>query len=236
MKHVILPPTEPRHRLSFYLAMEEYLAQEPIEDMFFLWQVAPTVIYGHNQIMEAEVNVEYCTTHGIDIVQRKSGGGCVYSDQGNIMLSYITPEVGVERVFERFLERVAASLRGLGFDATSTEHNDILVEGSKVSGNAFYALPHSSIVHGTMLYDSDFTVLERAITPSQAKLSKHGVQSVRQRVGNLRGLGLQMEIEDFKRYLIESFCDSERLLTPDEVSKITEIETTYRVYDPVERK
>jgi lipoic acid synthetase/lipoate-protein ligase A len=134
------------------------------------------------------VNEAYCREHGIAVVQRKSGGGCVYADEGNLMISLITPDTHSEAVFERFLQAVADVLRALGLPAVTTAHNDILVDGRKVSGNACYALPNATIVHGTLLYDVNLDALERAITPSEAKLSKHAVQSVRQRVLNIRPL------------------------------------------------
>ena len=43
-------------------------------------------------------------------------------------------------------------------------------------------------MHGTLLFDVDFDILERAITPSAEKLGRHGVASVRSRVDNLRPL------------------------------------------------
>ena len=36
-----------------------------------------------------------------------------------------------------------------------------------------------------------------------------------------------MPIEEFKRYLIDRFCDSERMLTAAEIARIEEIEQTY---------
>ena len=88
MKHIVLPDNRPR-RLVFYLAMEEYVARNLNEkECFFMWQVAPTVIFGRNQVLETEVNLPYCQANNIAIFRRKSGGGCVYSDMGNIMLSY----------------------------------------------------------------------------------------------------------------------------------------------------
>lgn len=219
MKKVIIPEGAP-NRLTFFLAVEEYLASSAREELFFTWQSPPTVICGHNQIIENEVNLDYCREHGIAVVRRKSGGGCVYSDEGNIMLSYITPETGVETVFAEFLEMVAGALKDLGFDAARTEHNDILVGDRKVSGNACHALPGATIVHGTMLYDLDFSVLERATTPSAEKLGKHGVASVRQRVVNLRSLGLQLDAAGLRRYFEDRFCDGELRLTAEDISMI----------------
>jgi len=185
MKHVDVPKGQ---LLQWYLDEEIRLAQNVQEDLFFCWVVEPTVIYGRHQNCEAEVNTDYCREHGIQIVQRKSGGGCVYADHGNLMLSLITPDTHSEVVFERFIQQVADVLQSMGLDAVTTANNDILVDGRKVSGNACYALPNATIVHGTLLYDVNLDALEQAITPSQAKLQKHAVQSVRQRVMNIRPL------------------------------------------------
>lgn len=185
MKHVVLPTGQP---LQWYLDQEIRLAQDVQEELFFCWVVEPTVIYGRHQDMQAEVNIDYCRARDIKVVQRKSGGGCVYADRGNLMLSFISPDTHSEAVFERFLAQVAEVLRSLGLNTVTTAHNDILVDGRKVSGNACYALPNATIVHGTLLYDVDLDALEQAITPSAAKLQKHAVQSVRQRVMNIRPL------------------------------------------------
>ena len=88
----IVCPTSDRKRLSFYLAMEEHVARHlnTGDDCFFMWQVDPSVIFGRNQLTEAEVNLDFCREHGIETYRRKSGGGCVYADRFNVMLSYIT--------------------------------------------------------------------------------------------------------------------------------------------------
>ena len=57
MIHTTLPFNQTR-RLSFYLAMEEYVARHlnHDDDCFFMWQVNPSVIFGRNQLIEKEVN------------------------------------------------------------------------------------------------------------------------------------------------------------------------------------
>ena len=223
MKKVVIPQGAP-NRLTFFLAAEEYLAQSVKEDLFFTWQSPPTVICGRNQVIENEVNLDYCRDHGIAVVRRKSGGGCVYSDEGNVMLSYVTPDSGVEEVFARYLNMVADALKDLGFDAVTTAHNDIMIGGHKVSGNACFATPRATIVHGTMLYDLDFEALTLATTPSAEKLAKHGVQSVRQRVVNLKSLGLKTDAAGLRKFFEERLCDSELVLTADDIEKIVKFE------------
>ena len=178
--------------LAEYLQKEQDLVREVEEPTLFTWIVAPTVIYGRHQQAEVEVNETYCREHGIRVVQRKSGGGCVYADEGNLMISYIEPSAFSrqfsESPFARFLNSVAQILQAYGVPAVTTAHNDILVGDRKVSGWACYTAPTGTIVHGTMLYDVDIEAMRRAITPTEQKLQKHGVASVRQRVQNLRSL------------------------------------------------
>ena len=183
-------------RLVWYLAAEEYVAKHidrllPSDDqdgILFVWIVDPTVIIGRHQVLQNEVNTAYCQEHNIAVYRRKSGGGCVYADAGNLMVSYIARSTHSEQVFQHYLDRMSDFLRHLGYDAVKSTHNDIMIGPHKVSGNACFALPTATIVHGTLLYNVDYSVLQQAITPSEEKLAKHGVESVRQRVINIRDI------------------------------------------------
>ena len=172
--------------LTEYLALEAEMVKSVSEPMLFTWIVSPTVIYGRHQCVEAEVNEIYCRENGIAVVQRQSGGGCVYADKGNLMVSYISPSTHSQVVFDEFLVMLAGALRRLGYKAVTTQHNDVLVNERKVAGTACYTTPTGTVVHACMLYDVNLEHLQRAITPSAEKLAKHAVQSVRQRVVNLR--------------------------------------------------
>ncbi len=220
-------PNETQHRLPFYLAMEEYVARMlPAGDYFFMWQVAPSVIFGRNQLIDSEVDIEYCRKNSIQMYRRKSGGGCVYADHSNIMFSYITPDSNVNFTFNRYMLMVEHVLQKLGIDAKTTGRNDILIDGKKVSGNAFYHLPERSIVHGTMLYDTDIERMVNSTTPSDTKLKSKGVESVRQHVTTLNKY-LTISIEEFKSFVRENLCNSEIVLDDNAVEHIKEIEQEY---------
>ena len=225
MLHIIAPSNR---RLVWYLAMEEFLAKHVQEEMFVTWVVSPTVIFGRHQVMEAEVNIAFCQDNDIAMYRRKSGGGCVYADEGNLMMSLISPNTHSEVVFQSFLDSVSDVLRNCGFAAVKSEHNDIMVDGYKVSGNACYALPTGTIVHGTLLVNVDFNALQQAITPSVEKLAKHGVQSVRQRVANLSTLHhTPYTISDISDILHDALCTRERQLSEEEIEAIDQIELSY---------
>lgn len=226
MKYVALPFTGTR-RLSFYLAMEEYVARHLDEpDCFFMWQVEPTVILGRNQVVENEVNLDYCREHDIHVVRRKSGGGCVYADMDNVMLSLVTTEENVGIAFNRFVNMVLLVLRKMGIEATGSSHNDIMIGRHKVCGTACYHVLGRSIVHSTLLYDTHMGHMLHAITPGPEKLEKKGIQSVRQRITLLKDY-TTLGLDEVKVLIRKTLCVGERMLTAEEVAGIEQLEQQY---------
>ena len=187
--------------LEDYLALEAEMVKTVTEPTLFTWVVDPTVIYGRHQLREQEVNEAYCAAHGVRVVQRQSGGGCVYADRGNLMVSFVSPSTHSQEVFDEFLTLLSRALREMGYEAVTTAHNDVLVGDRKVAGTACYTTPTGTVVHASMLYDICLEALEQAITPSEAKLAKHAVSSVRQRVRNLREIRDLGDIESFRAEL-----------------------------------
>jgi lipoate-protein ligase A len=226
MKYIEIPVSDDEP-VVFYLAAEEFVARKMDDnDCFFMWQVAPSVIFGRNQLIENEVNLDYCRKHNIRTFRRKSGGGCVYADRSNIMFSYINSGEGIQFTFDRYVRMVAQLLQRLGLDAHTSNRNDVLIGDKKVSGNAFYHIPGRNIVHGTMLFDTNMENMVGSITPNDEKLISKGVQSVRQHITLLKD-HLQMSLEEFKTYVRQNLCDSKITLTKENVDEIREIEKEY---------
>lgn len=227
MIYVALPGEEPR-AATFYLAAEEYIARHAdVGEAFLTWQVGPTVVFGRNQAVRREVDLDYCRREAIDVCRRKSGGGCIYADRGNVMFSHIGRGENVAELFARYLDRTVGLLRALGVRAEATGRNDITVDGRKVSGAAFYQLPGHSVVHGTMLYDTDMRHMTRALTPPDCKLQAKGVESVRQRIALLKDY-LDVTLATFVAQARDHLCADTLTLTPADVAAIRRIEATYR--------
>ena len=228
MKYIALPDlTTTERQLSFYLAMEEYVARfidEP--DCFFMWQVAPSVIFGRNQVLENEVNVPYCREHDIQLFRRKSGGGCVYADKDNVMLSFVTSEENVGFAFNRFINMILLAFHKMGIEGTGTSNNDVMIGDRKVCGTACYHVGGRSIVHSTMLYDTNMEHMLNAITPSTEKLESKGIQSVRQRITLLKD-HIGLSIEEMKGVIKNTLCNGELVLSPADVEGIEKIEADY---------
>ena len=226
MLYIALPDEKVR-RLSFYLAMEEYVARHLDDgDYFFMWQVEPSVIFGRNQLIESEVNLDFCKRRNIQTYRRKSGGGCVYADMNNVMFSYVTCEEQVNFTFSRYINMVVLALQRLGIDASPSGRNDVMIGNKKVSGNAFYKVPGHCIVHGTMLYDTDMLNMAGVLTPPETKLISHGIKSIHQRVDFLKNY-LTISIDEFKDFIRRQLCKGEYMLNEEDVRQIEEIEQEY---------
>lgn len=77
-----------------------------------------------------------------------------------------------------------------------------------------------------MLFDTNLEDLVLSITPNNEKLITKGIESVRKRVTNLKEY-LDIDIEEFKRFIRSSLCDHEECLTQKDIVHIEKIETKY---------
>lgn len=225
MKYILLPKPDTIHQLPFYFAVEEYVARHYTDDDYFMgWRVSPTVMLGRNQLIDNEVNTDYCKEHKINIFRRKSGGGCIYADKGCIQFSYISRAVNANEAFAAYMQRMADLLKGLKIDAQLSGRNDILIDGTKVSGCAFYQLSNRSVLHNSLLFDTQLDHLSNALTPAKEKLQSKGVASVRQRVTNVATY-TQIDILAFMDYVRQEMCGTEVLkLTEEDMKEVAEIE------------
>lgn len=240
MNYLLVPDRRP---VSFYLATEEYLARNyPGREFFFLWQVEPSVIMGRHQVAQQEVNLDYCRQNAISVYRRKSGGGCVYADRSNVMLSMVIDGGHVGLAYQRFTQGVLLALRRMGLNASATGRNDILVapqgtdaakEGRKVCGTAFYQLPKParSIVHSTLLYDTCMQHMVGSITPPDQKLVARGIRSVRQRIALLKDF-TPLTLDEVKDALRSTLCTPpDQPLADDDLRAIEQLERSD--YPPV---
>lgn len=228
---VKLPPNTEGRRAAFYLAAEEYIAKQmPIGSYFMTWQTGRTVVIGRNQVAQQELNLDFCRDNGIDIIRRRSGGGAIFADEGNIMTSLITEAGPVELLFHEYAETVAEALRALGAPAQVAGRNDIVLHGEKkVCGNAFYHRNDHCITHGTMLYDTNPELMEGALNPDTTKLQQRGVKSVRSRVGTLKEY-LPFDASELRRKLKLLLCNRTVQLTADDIQQVEQLEQRY--YEP----
>ena len=134
--------------------------------IFMLWRNEPSVIIGRFGNIENEINIDFANSNNIKIVRRNSGGGSVYHDLGNVNYSFILRD-DEKFTLKFFSDIIIKSLNSIGLNAELTfTHNDIKANNLKISGSAQYH--HDGIIlhHGTLLFDSDLSVIPKVLKNS----------------------------------------------------------------------
>ena len=189
----------------YNLALEEYLFNKVKENevIFYLWQNDNTVVIGRNQNPWRECKYTELERDGGKLARRLSGGGAVYHDLGNMNFTFIMRE-SLYNV-EKQLQVIINGVKKLGINAEFSGRNDILVEGKKFSGNAFYFDEGRCYHHGTLLISSDMSKLSQYLQVSKEKMESKGIKSVQGRVINLREINPSIDIKKLSKALEISF-------------------------------
>lgn len=218
------------HDCAANLAGEAYLIREDLDHTLYLWVNDPCIVIGRFQNPYSECNLLKMDEEGVQLVRRKSGGGAVYHDRGNLCFTLIGKKDSSTK--EENFALVIAALAKLGIEAELSGRNDILSQGKKISGNAFQTTTTKFCHHGTLLITSDLSVMGNYLTPSSTKLASKAVKSVASRVGNLSEVKHDITTEEVESALIEAFCDKygPTHVTPIDFKELAEAQEDYRLF------
>lgn len=187
------------------LALEEYLLLHCKEGqcILYLWQNEKTIVIGRNQNAWKECLVDKLNAQNGRLTRRLSGGGAVYQDLGNLNFTFLIHKTDYD--VNRQLEVITRAVRKLGANAVKSGRNDILVDGKKFSGNAYYEQGQHCYHHGTLMVNVNLEDLSKYLTVSKEKLESKGVDSVKSRVVNLTELIPGLTVKELKEKLLEAF-------------------------------
>ncbi|MCJ1473216.1 Biotin/lipoate A/B protein ligase [Lambiella insularis] len=214
------------------LSIEHYLLQGSHEHstVLFFYINRPSVVIGRNQNPWLEVDLKRLAHgHGqksgrvdqatsvnsetsVDLVRRRSGGGAVFHDTGNVNYCVICPSRDFTR--DKHAELIVEAIRQDNPRARVNERHDIVLDQGhfhahppqpnpsnmhetgyftqqrpplKVSGSAYKLTRTRSLHHGTCLLDSPnlATISQYLKSPARPFMKARGVDSVRSPVGNV---------------------------------------------------
>jgi lipoate---protein ligase len=228
LNYLDLTSTDP----TFNLATEQYVFDSlPKDRMYFmLWRNENAIIIGKFQNTHAEINADYVREHNISVVRRLSGGGAVYHDLGNLNFTFIADAGNIENLDLRFYcQPIVATLQELGVNAEINGRNDITIDGQKFSGNSQYLKGSRVMHHGTIMFDSDLSVVGQALNVDESKIKAKGIKSVRSRVTNVRPhLPVDISLDEFRatllKHILKENPGEEYVLTENDLSAIKEIQ------------
>ena len=187
------------------IALEKYLLDTltPGDCVLYLWQNKNTVVIGRNQNAWAECRTTLLEEEGGKMARRLSGGGAVFHDLGNLNFTFLVNDEDYD--VDKQLSVIQTALAGLGIAAEKSGRNDLLVDGKKFSGNAFFHRGGHAYHHGTLLVNVNMEKLSRYLTPPKAKLEAKGVASVRSRVANLTEFVPELTCDALRKYMAQAF-------------------------------
>ena len=188
------------------LAVESNLLDNflPNTVSLFLWRNKQTVVIGTNQNPYSECDVNSLLNEGGHLARRRTGGGAVYHDLGNLNFSFIADK-NIDDV-NRQMQVIQKALLNFNLETEVSGRNDITYQGRKFSGNAFAKTKFQGLHHGTILIKTDSERLQKYLKVKPAKLHKHGVKSVASRVINLSEVA-DITSENIIPHLIKAFED-----------------------------
>lgn len=180
----------------------------------------PTCVsIGYFQSLEEEVDIEKCSTNGVDIVRRITGGGAVLHES-ELTYTFITDTypANIMESYNLICEPVVMCLNNLGLSAKYVPLNDIIVDNKKVSGNAQTRKNNTLLQHGTILLDVNvdkmFSILKVPSEKIRDKMindAKERVMGVNRSFGEVAHNLKQSFAEKFESQLIQNSLSREEL-------------------------
>ncbi|MDO5665670.1 MAG: lipoate--protein ligase [Bacteroidia bacterium] len=220
---------------DYNIALEEYCFKKLLhhDKIFILWINEPAIIVGKHQNTIEEINSEYVKQNGIHVIRRISGGGAVYHDHNNLNYTIISNEdKGADFDFKTFSKPVIDTLADLGVKAEFTGRNDLVIDGKKICGNAQAYIQGRVMHHGCLLFDTDLTVLSKALEAPKDKIESKSVKSVRSIVDNiLPNLPEKISVDEFSDKLLEHVKSKfpemkEYVFSEEELAEIEQLRAT----------
>jgi lipoate-protein ligase A len=175
MRFLVYTAESPAKDLALEEAIHTCVEDGLSPNTWRVWQAAtPAVVLGTGQEAAKEVDLDAARAEQVPVLRRHSGGGAVLIGPGVIAYSgfYRIAELPgaatISGAMRAALTPVRAALKTLGVDAREVGLSDLAVpsaDGSlrKLAGNAQARKRVSVLVHGTLLADPDWGLLERLL-------------------------------------------------------------------------
>jgi lipoate-protein ligase A len=181
-----------RGNLSLTEALARGRAAGTTPDTLRFQHFTPSAIIGRHQLLQREVDLDWCAAQGVQTARRMTGGGAIVMGPGLLGWELVLARAKVPRALDDvtalICTAVARAIAGFGLPAAFRPRNDIEVGGRKVSGTGGYASGEVLVFQGTVLVELDLEFMLGALRLPVRKLGKRGLAAMAERVVDLRTL------------------------------------------------
>lgn len=207
------PPMSAAENMALDETLLELKGRGETPDTIRFLRFSPrAVLIGYHQAVHEEVREDFCSSAGVDINRRITGGGAIFFDESQLgwevicdksFFGLILPTPGL---FKTLCEPVVTALNLLGLKAAFRPRNDIEVKGRKISGTGGTESDGAFLFQGTMLTDFDVETMLRCLRIPVEKLKAKEIDSVRERVTCLKWeLGRTPPLEEIESAIQAGF-------------------------------
>lgn len=198
------------HSQTIYHTVAYCMGEESPGTIIILNPKDPYVCVGYHQVLEREIDIEYCHKRGIPYLRREVGGGTVYLDKNQMFFQCIFPSkiapMKVDNLYALFLEPGVNTYRALGVDARYQPASDIVVGEKKICGTGAGRIGDASVVVGNIMFDFDYGEMSRVFCLPSESFRDGVFKAMKRYVTTLRNeLGYMPERENVKGILIKEF-------------------------------
>jgi lipoate-protein ligase A len=179
------------------LELEELLLEKvrPNEYFLFFYVNRPSIVMGRFQVPWREINLTKAWENQVSIVRRKSGGGCVYHDLGNLNFCFLATKETYNK--KCHFPLLLSPFKNGDVSIEVGDKDDLKYQDFKITGSAFRHARKASYHHGTLLFNTDLSALRSVLRDEQAGWESRGIQSRRARVQNLSQVNPLFSIDWF---------------------------------------
>lgn len=219
--------SEAMHHALDEVLMERMESGDMQPTLRFWYRENTAVAFGRFQAYHDEIQHDYVTDEGIEVVRRNTGGGAMYAEPEKVITYslYVPRELvpdDIEDSYEELDRWAVEALNSMGLEVEYRPLNDIEHENGKVGGAA-QLRKQNSVLHHTMLsYDLNTENMLKTLRIGKEKVSDKAIKSAEKRVAVMKDYidhSREDVIETMKEKFLYEYGGTEGSLTDEELEE-----------------
>ncbi|KAJ8023418.1 Lipoyltransferase 1, mitochondrial [Holothuria leucospilota] len=175
-------------------------------DVLMLWCNDPCVVVGRHQNPWAECNHKHLKESRVALARRRSGGGTVYHDGGNLNCTFFTSRERYNRKNNLNTIISAVTNKWPDVDVSATSRDDIILNKNyKISGTASKLGRKIAYHHCTLLHSCDKSQLIDLLDVNLDGITNKATRSVPSVVKNLQDVNININHGTLVNVIAEQF-------------------------------